>query len=206
MHPMFLAKLKPQADPRADGTVPLHGRRRTPPSSSARYVNPPIETYAAEPHDRHRGRTRASAAAAPKHASPARCMMASCRIEAAPASRRAQRRSGGMFSSLFGVEHRRSCSRRRREASAAAAPPRPPRRTRAEARRAAAVAQAAPTRRSREPPAQPHAEAGRPPHGRQPAPTPARQSAGERRKPDERRRSRRCRPAISTAAGARSAK
>lgn len=98
MHPMFLAKLKPQEVREPDGTV-----RYMVDEGAAKklgsYVNPPIETYPTEPD------TTATARAAPKQKSgPATSgtyMVAAAESKPAPTPARASSESGGMFSSLF---------------------------------------------------------------------------------------------------------
>jgi len=99
MHPMFLAKLKPQEIREADGTV-----RYMVDTNAAKqlgsYVNPPFETYPAE----EASGTAANAPvprAAPKPKTGANAyMMAAAESKPAPAPQRATE-SGGMFSSLF---------------------------------------------------------------------------------------------------------
>src|SRR2546423_7160766 len=100
MHPMFLAKLKPQEIREPDGTV-----RYVVDESAAKklgsYVNPPIETYPTEPE-----RTATAANAPVSHGAPkakpgSTYMVAAVESKPAPGSARASSESGGMFSGLF---------------------------------------------------------------------------------------------------------
>ena len=107
MHPIFLAKLKPQEVREPDGTL-----RYVVDENAARklgtYVNPPIETYPVEP-DTPTGTAVAANAPAPRTAPQAKpkttgttYMMAAADSRAAPPpAPRSTNESGGMFSSMF---------------------------------------------------------------------------------------------------------
>jgi len=98
MHPMFLAKLKPQEIREPDGTVRYmideNARKKL-----GSYVNPPIETYPTE----EATATAATPAsrAAPAQKSGSTYMAAAAESKPAPAPQRASSESGGMFSGLF---------------------------------------------------------------------------------------------------------
>ena len=101
MHPMFLAKLKPQEVREADGTVRYMVDENAAKQLGS-YVNPPIETYPTEPD------ATGTAANAPRAARDAESrrpgatyMMAAAESKPAPAPARASSESGGVLSGLF---------------------------------------------------------------------------------------------------------
>src|SRR5256714_7599664 len=122
MHPMFLAKLKPQEIREPDGTVRYMVDENAAKKLGS-YVNPPIETYPTEPE------TTATAANAPVSRGAAKpkpgssYMMAAAESKPAPAPQRASSDSGGMFSGLFASAGRWFGNER--EASKPVSPPAP---------------------------------------------------------------------------------
>jgi hypothetical protein len=97
MHPMFLAKLKPQEIREPDGTVRYmvdeNAKKRL-----GSYVNPPFETYPSEPETTATAQPAAKQKPAPASSS---YMLAAAESKPAPAPTRASSETGGMFSSLF---------------------------------------------------------------------------------------------------------
>jgi hypothetical protein len=97
MHPFFLAKLKPQEIREADGTVRYMVDENAKKKLGS-YVNPPFETYPAEPDTPAAAPSGAKQKPAPASNS---YMVAAAESKPAPAPARASGESGGMFSSLF---------------------------------------------------------------------------------------------------------
>ena len=100
MHPMFLAKLKPQEVREPDGTV-RYMIDESAKKKLGSYVNPPIETYPSEEPTGTANAPVPRAAPKPKTGAPSSAYMtAAAESKPAPAPARATE-SGGMFSSLF---------------------------------------------------------------------------------------------------------
>jgi hypothetical protein len=100
MHPIFLAKLRPQEVRESDGTV----RYVVDPAAAkalGSYVNPPLETSPAEEAARTAVVTRQAPKQQQKSAPPANYAVASAESKPAPAPARQPESSGGGFSSLF---------------------------------------------------------------------------------------------------------
>jgi hypothetical protein len=98
MHPMFLAKLKPQEIREPDGTVRYMVDENAAKKLGS-YVNPPIETYPTEPDTTATARATAKQKSTP--AASSSYMVAAAESKPAPAPARASGESGGMLSSLF---------------------------------------------------------------------------------------------------------
>jgi murein L,D-transpeptidase YafK len=100
MHPMFLAKLKPQEVREPDGTV-RYVVDESAKKKLGSYVNPPFETYPTEPETT----ATASAAVTPKQKPAPKgsgtYAVASAESKPAPGPTRASSEYSGMFSSLF---------------------------------------------------------------------------------------------------------
>ncbi|TMJ05149.1 MAG: murein L,D-transpeptidase [Alphaproteobacteria bacterium] len=99
MHPMFLAKLKPQEVREPDGTV----RYMVDESAKKKlgtYVNPPIETYPTEPETVTTAANAPASRTAPKQNGGSVYMTAAAESKPAPAPAPASSQSGGMFSGL----------------------------------------------------------------------------------------------------------
>jgi murein L,D-transpeptidase YafK len=99
MHPMFLAKLKPQEVREPDGTV-RYMIDENAKKKLGSYVNPPFETFPTEETTSAVASGPASRAA-PSQKSGSAYMMAAAESKPAPAPARASSESGGMFSGLF---------------------------------------------------------------------------------------------------------
>src|SRR5213075_1100792 len=93
MHPMFLAKLKPQEVREPDGTV-RYMIDENAKKKLGSYVNPPIETYPAEPETTATAANAPASRAAPKTGSV--YMTAAAESKPAPAPARVSSGSGGM--------------------------------------------------------------------------------------------------------------
>jgi murein L,D-transpeptidase YafK len=100
MHPIFLAKLRPQEVRESDGTV----RYVVDPAAAkalGSYVNPPLEHSPVEDTTGTTAVAAAKPAPKPKSAPAATYSVASAESKPAPAPARQQESSGGGFSSLF---------------------------------------------------------------------------------------------------------
>jgi hypothetical protein len=176
MHPMFLAKLKPQEIREADGTV-----RYMVDTNAAKqlgtYVNPPFETFPTEETPAPAAKQPATRGT-PQQKGGSNYMMAAAESKPAPAPPRAAE-SGGMFSGLFastrssvgrlfgGDEDTKPVSPPAAKAAAPTPTPKP-------AARPAPPTPAAAVPAKPQPAAQPEPEQSA---QATPAPTPARQSA-----------------------------
>jgi murein L,D-transpeptidase YafK len=176
MHPMFLAKLKPQEVREPDGTV-RYMIDENAKKKLGTYVNPPIETYPTEPETTATAANAPASRTVPKQNSGSSSvyMTAAAESKPAPAPARASSQSGGMFSGLvasagrwFGSEREDTRPVSPPAAKAAAPTPTPKPAVRPQPAATAAV-QSRP-----HPAAQPKEEETA---QAAPAPTPARQSA-----------------------------
>src|SRR5205085_10798625 len=100
MHPMFLAKLKPQEVREPDGTVRYMVDENAAKKLGS-YVNPPIETYPTAPETTATAANVPVSRGAPKSKAGSTYMMAAAESKPAPAAQRASSDSSGMFSGLF---------------------------------------------------------------------------------------------------------
>src|SRR4051812_35179276 len=97
MHPMFLAKLKPQEIREPDGTVRYMVDENAKKKLGS-YVNPPFETYPTEPETTATAAAAPASRTAPKQSGGSVYMTASAESKPPPAPARASSQSRGMFS------------------------------------------------------------------------------------------------------------
>ena len=99
MHPMFLAKLKPQEIREPDGTVRYMVDENAKKKLGS-YVNPPFETYPAEPETTATAASVPASRGAPKQTGGSGSVYMTAAAESKPAPAPASSQSGGMFSGL----------------------------------------------------------------------------------------------------------
>jgi hypothetical protein len=100
MHPMFLAKLRPQEIREPDGTVRYMVDENAAKKLGS-YVNPPLETFPTEPDVTATAANAPAPRTAPKPNTGSTYMVAAANSKAVPAPARTSNESSGMLSGLF---------------------------------------------------------------------------------------------------------